>query len=380
MRIVFLSHTHRNSIYRVGSYYLSKKFTELGHEVLYISSPLSLFHIASNFIMGREFPDYNSRWNYRDIKIDEEGVYNHVPIQLFPFINQSIFNSYKLYDKYNFNFSKTSRQIKELGFTKPDVVIQDSLKLNFCRNYFNPIKWVYRATDLYFEMPDAPDGIHEAEQEAVEYSDHVFATSEPLKDFLEKKYHLSATVLRNGVNFSHFNKPQQIPKEYEKLNGNICVYVGSMDDRFDHQLIKKLAAESQDLNIVLIGPSDRELYDDFKNIICLGEIPNNNLPPYLQHADAGLLPFTMISANHNRSPMKIYEYGASGLPVVSKRLNEIERRGSKFVYLADSDQHFIELVNTALKNIEVVSKQAIEESKQYSWDSITEDLLKVLIN
>lgn len=376
MKIVFLSHTIRSSIFRVGSYYLSKRFADLGHEVMYISSPLSIAHVAY-YKLGNNLIEFEERWRLRKGKIDEDKVYNHVPLLLFPYTDRKFFGSYTLYQNFNPNLSGTSRQIEKAGFSNPDLVIQDSLKLNFCKNFLSPDRWVYRATDLYAEMPDAPSSMQIAEKEAVNYADYVFATSEPLKRFLKETYGKEVHVLRNGVNYEHFSTLAKKPEEYRDITGPLCVYVGSMDNRFDHDLIIQLSKDTS-LNIVLIGPLNSTIYEGYDNILCLGEIHPDNLPAYLQYANVGLLPFKSMPANHNRSPMKIYEYGASGLPVVSTRLDEVERRNSKFVYIAESGQEFVHLVQKAIENRGILSEMARLESKEYSWNKIAESFLSFI--
>jgi len=71
------------------------------------------------------------------------------------------------------------------------------------------------------------------------------------------------------------------------------------------------------------------------NVHLLGSRPYAELPGYLQHADLGLLPFNNHPGNAARSPMKLYEYAAAGLPVVARRTPELERRNEPFVHFYD---------------------------------------------
>lgn len=377
LKIVFLSHTPRESIYKVGSYYLSKAFRKLGHKVLYISAPLTVAHYMAD-LLGTWNSDANQSRRKATYFIDEEDIINHVPFLLFPYTDKPILNSYNLYSKYNILLSDTAEMIKELGFDKVDLVLQDSLKLNFCSEYIDSKKWVYRVTDIYTQMPKAPKTIKEAERVAVDRAQQVITTSQPLRNYFLKNYNREAIVFKNGVDFEHFENETNKPQEYSNLREPILVYVGSMDERFNHGLIQYIATNS-DYNIVLIGPiKDEKLYSSYNKVFCLGPVQHKDLPSFLRYADVGLLPFKKIPANENRSPMKIYEYGASGLPVVSIELEEIKRRNSKFVLLANDEEEFLNRVQMAISRKEELAGTAKEEALENSWFSISKQMLEVL--
>ncbi|MFY0651226.1 MAG: glycosyltransferase [Cyclobacteriaceae bacterium] len=373
MKIVFLSHTIRSSIFKVGSYHLSKHMASLGHEVLYISSPLSVLHLLDYYFLKRT-KELKKRIGLMRPKSDNDGVINFIPLLLFPYLNKRGLDSYKFYKNFNLDLSNTKKLIASLGFTDVDLVVQDSVKLNYIKKKITSLKWIYRATDLYTHMPEAPSTLEEAERETISFSDFIFCTSGPLQQYLEKKYEVSVSVLINGVAFDFFTGAHTKPPLYDKLNDIKCVYVGSMDARFDYNLIENLSTKSK-ISIILIGPVDKSRFARFNNIHCLGEIENHQLPPYLKHADVGLLPLKVIDANHSRSPMKIYEYGAAGLPVISTGLMEIMRRDNKAVLVSHNNDEFYDFIVRAYKERETLKKIAVSEASTYSWESITKDFL-----
>jgi glycosyltransferase involved in cell wall biosynthesis len=71
------------------------------------------------------------------------------------------------------------------------------------------------------------------------------------------------------------------------------------------------------------------------NVHLFGIRPYADLPTYLQHASAGLLPLNAHPANAGRSPMKFYEYAAAGLPIVASLTPELARRREPFVRFFD---------------------------------------------
>jgi glycosyltransferase involved in cell wall biosynthesis len=61
------------------------------------------------------------------------------------------------------------------------------------------------------------------------------------------------------------------------------------------------------------------------NVHILGVRPYAQLPPYLHHCDVGVIPFLKTPLTDNINPVKIFEYFASGLPVVSTNMYEVEQ-------------------------------------------------------
>jgi hypothetical protein len=64
------------------------------------------------------------------------------------------------------------------------------------------------------------------------------------------------------------------------------------------------------------------------NIQYLGSLDYEELPSILRKYKFGLLPFNFTSDNHGRSPMKYWEYLASGLIVIASAVEEIVNSSS----------------------------------------------------
>src|SRR5690606_32434335 len=64
-----------------------------------------------------------------------------------------------------------------------------------------------------------------------------------------------------------------------------------------------------------------------------GALPHARLWDELLRADIAILPMNAHPSNEGRSPMKIYEYLAAGLPVVARGAAELARRGIPGVFL-----------------------------------------------
>lgn len=381
MKIVFLSHTTRNSLFKVGSYHLSKEFARMGHDVLYVSSALSLFHFLN--LPGLLDEGYRNSLKNRLAALhpitDEDNVANITPFVLIPF-NKGIFDNPAIPINQWFTFNRIDKKLEEIGFNRADLVIQDKAGLYFMRKFIRAKTWIYRATDDYSIMPRGAgrESIQRLEQHICRYADRVLVTSRPLQLIFKDRYGVEPSVVRNGVDTPHFSTRYPRPKEYAAIDKPVILYVGSMDQRFDLNLLLETARRSPEWQYVLIGPGGKKVVPEtLPNITALGSRPYHDIPAYMQHADIGILPLKRIEANHARSPMKIYEYGMCGLPVVSTPLRELVYRNEEFVSFAKDEETFLDEIRRCLENRERIEAIARQSSRKHSWNSISHQVLKM---
>jgi hypothetical protein len=155
------------------------------------------------------------------------------------------------------------------------------------------------------------------------------------------------------VNFDHFSrKTDEQPCEYEAIPKPIAIYVGAMEVWFDWDLMNFAVAHLPEVSFVLIGPDDRarKMLKPAKNLFMLGARAYDQLPGYLQHAAVGLIPFDVV--NHRdlvRSihPLKLYEYLASGLPVVAVEWEELHNMRSPAA-LTNGREHFLAAIREGI--------------------------------
>jgi glycosyltransferase involved in cell wall biosynthesis len=122
--------------------------------------------------------------------------------------------------------------------------------------------------------------------------------------------------LPNACNYQHFENSHK--NETEQLT---IGYFGAIASWFDFELILKLAEEFKECRVRLIGQDyDGSLskYDLLSptNIDLLPPIDYQKLPKEAKF-DIGILPFRINKITLATSPIKIFEYLAMGLPVVS---------------------------------------------------------------
>ena len=84
-------------------------------------------------------------------------------------------------------------------------------------------------------------------------------------------------------------------------------------------MLEQLAERRPDWNIVMVGRREKStaLPAERDNLKWLGAKPFKALPAYLANVDVGLVPLLNSAYNRASAPLKVLEYLAAGLPVVS---------------------------------------------------------------
>ncbi len=263
--------------------------------------------------------------------------------------------------------------------------IEDYLKKGFKLIY----EYVDHLSPILAGTKDLPKNI----QDKFDYVMHnpsvyVVVTAEELKKDVEKrrgKENLAYST--NGVDYAFFQKMEDYPLEKEYLdiinNGkiNICYY-GALAKWFDYNLIKKVA-KTDKYNIILFGLKYDDSYDlnkmdEVKNVYFLGAKDYQVLKYYAKMNDILIIPFLINDITKSTSPVKIFEYMALSLPIVTTDLLECHKYKS---VLIGSEKEFLKKLEEAykLKNDQKYKKLLQKEAKENDWQNkakIIVDLIK----
>lgn len=128
----------------------------------------------------------------------------------------------------------------------------------------------------------------------------------------------------NGVEFERFRRggtPPAEPADLAALDRPRALYVGSVAEWFDFEVLFAAARALPDWSFPVVGPMRPALAERQRqapaNVRFLGARPYAELPAWLHHADAALIPFLATPLTAGVDPVKLYEYFAAELPVVA---------------------------------------------------------------
>ncbi|WP_402374449.1 glycosyltransferase [Isoptericola rhizosphaerae] len=129
------------------------------------------------------------------------------------------------------------------------------------------------------------------------------------------------TLVSNGVDVARYARPVARPADLPA--GPCAVYLGTLHgDRLDVALCRRTAEHlGSGATLVLVGPSALAADDEAalrrSGVMLLGARSHRDVPAYLQHADALVVPHVVDAFTDSLDPIKLYEYRAVGRPVVS---------------------------------------------------------------
>ncbi|MEE8574850.1 MAG: glycosyltransferase [Thermodesulfobacteriota bacterium] len=172
------------------------------------------------------------------------------------------------------------------------------------------------------------------------------------KDFaaLKVKSNPNTHWISNGVDYKEF---VDLANDGEGRRGvPVFALIGILNHRCDLDLITQLAATYPDAVIELVGSVNDYIVSKVResgltNVRFIPSVAASEIPAYLSRVDVCLSLYKDDYLNRSGSSMKIYQYLASGKPIVSYAVADAEYF-SDAVYLAGDRKEYIKLVRVAL--------------------------------
>lgn len=241
-----------------------------------------------------------------------------------------------------------------------------------------PLSSIYQSLDEISQEPYiARHGIV-AEELAIKGCDIAIGTSSVLC-----KQHANASgrlvhLLANAADYHTFenaiNRDLPKPAIYEMLQKPVIIYTGHYSDlRLDHDLVRKLAKEFLDHDILFVGTYDegdlqKNGMNQISNLHFIGSRPIEELPHYLKYAKVAIIPYQCNSLTAGIYPLKINEYLASGIPCVSTNFSIDIAAFDEVIYLANSHDEFIQKTREALlEDPQINLEKRMQYAANNSW-------------
>ena len=188
---------------------------------------------------------------------------------------------------------------------------------------------VYHCVDRWSAFQDYDAArMAEYERELCQSADLVLASAEDLADRC-RQYGAEVYYVPHGVDHAHFAKALDsgpLPDDLAAIPAPRVGFFGLIHEWVDLELLARLA-DSLPYSFVLIGDSNQNLDELLRhpNVFHLGRRPYDALPEYCRGFAAAIVPFRISELTRSVNPIKLREYAAAGLPIVSSDLPEIRR-------------------------------------------------------
>lgn len=226
----------------------------------------------------------------------------------------------------------------------------------------------------------------------------VVCNSEGTRRQVIKSGFSNSVAIPNGVElreFENLGNKVDIRKNFNlPLDKKIIMYVGHLYGWKGVEIIlltAKLLRNRDDIIFIIIGGDkiERREYEvkivkeGIENVLFLGHKLKKEIPKYLTSADILLLPNTSVTNESVKftSPIKMFEYMASGVPIITSDMPSIREvlndDTALFVKAGDYQALSLGIEKILSDNVfgERVAHNARESVKKYTWDEHVRKLI-----
>ncbi|WP_242067780.1 glycosyltransferase [Cyclobacterium marinum] len=247
--------------------------------------------------------------------------------------------------------------------------------------YFD--KFIYMANDDFINNVKVPGWMKAyttfTQSRLVKTATFNLATAQKLvNDFAEinpKSYELPL----GAPEFSKVDITQlSLNREDEKVK---VVLLGFIDKKKTPLVLINKILEIENVELHLIGP----IKDDFLNhlskeekVKAHGVLTGDPLSSKLSEMDVAIAPYYMDDPNTGRTPNKLWQYLATGIPAVITNLPNVRHWEfpEKTVYKANNDDEFVSFIKKAYKDNTIeLMKERISIAANNSWSKRVDQLL-----
>ena len=271
------------------------------------------------------------------------------------------------------------RMTRRLGFERPIILAAHPLVADLLGTLGEASSY-YLCLDDYPALPGAYRCAAALERAVLAKVDAVFSVSRQLQEARRPRTGESH-FLPQGVDLDHFQGGT--PDADDPLAGMprpIIGFHGLLSEWIDVDLMVRCANAYPSMTFVVIGRCDVDptALAACPNVRMLGPVPYRDLPGYIRGFDVGLIPFRVNQLTVASNPLKLIEYLALGVPVVSTDLPEV-RRFQPHVTIGEDPDMFIAALAGAVGHTSEAARSARRQiAEQYSWRSVTEGMCAVI--
>jgi Glycosyl transferases group 1 len=324
--LLFVREVPWNAYYRVSTRAIAGEFAQEGWNVIWLTPPLMPWQWKPrNELDAEKFRYYSNGGVFI-----EENVFAYTPRSYCPFSRHSPLDRPILADWiWRFCQPAIPTVLKKAGVPFPDVLWLSAFHAGGLKQIFPGVPSIAHVHDNFSGYASTPKTCREIERRNYATSTQWVAATPSLKTMLIKEFQVpdaKISLLTPGVALDAYTQPAKTnPSFLANLPRPRLVALGNTA-KLDFEFLEELSAHPQiPGSVVVLGPTIerlQELASQYPRLHLAGTVAPEDVPHYLLNCDLGLILMgsQMTEAAAHTCPMKLYEYAAAGLPVLSTPL------------------------------------------------------------
>jgi len=199
-----------------------------------------------------------------------------------------------------------------------------------------------------------------------------------------------AVILPHGMNYDYFSQASrnELPTPADIPRGRPIVgHTGSIKSKNNFELLEKMVQRLTNWNIVVMGhvfTEDAELRQRFENLLRrpnffhLGLKGYYELGSYLQSFDVCIMMYNLNEYTRYCLPLKMFEYFATGKPIVSTYLPSLEAYRDYITVSMNHDEFITAVEEHSTIDTPEQRQARIEFAARNTWNHRAQTILEVL--
>lgn len=316
----------------------------------------------------------------RYLRQPEENLYVFSPVFL-PLQGKPVF------DKINNILLKLQIKMtcRFIGISEPILWLENVRAADMMGWFKSPLT-VYHVSDLFANSSYTANqqSQRRREERISNESDLTICVSKELY-VLKKAARDNVFYIPHGVDFDLFQEAVRKKETLEELKDvpkPVAGYFGTMTAYNDIDLLLWCACNLPDVSFVFAGQITGGDYSQLRrldNVYLLGRMRYEKIPRLCACFDVCMLQWKMSEWIRCCHPLKMFEYMASGKPIVSVPIKEVMQY-SDIVSIANDKQQFCDAIRWELDNdTPQRAQRRIEIAQQQSWDKNVEKISELII-
>lgn len=215
--------------------------------------------------------------------------------------------------------------------------------------------------------------------EAGSSSEKIISSVRSMLNWYKDKGFNNLYMMRNGIDLDRFNNANVVRHEFK---GPVIGYIGTISKWVNYEAMEYLLEKHPEWNILIYGATFRNKISDelrkFKNCHFMGPLLSKDVPATIRSFDVALNIYRKESWLDVDS-MKIYEYLAAGVPVVSIEYHDhLKEDFDDLLYLVHDEKEMENVIDEILKN-KAEPKDAASFLEKNTWQKRVKDFYDQII-